>query len=68
MKAVNLETRVTEQSELSGWLNAFLSQLRRWHRNYRTRRHLAELPPHLWKDLGLEYEQVMAEVNKPFWR
>ncbi|EKO3476555.1 DUF1127 domain-containing protein [Vibrio fluvialis] len=39
-----------------------------WRQNYRTRRQLRDLPPHQWKDLGLEREQIEAEVNKSFWR
>ncbi|EEX38804.1 hypothetical protein VFA_000103 [Vibrio furnissii CIP 102972] len=39
-----------------------------WRHNYRTRRQLRELPPHLLKDLGLEQDQVQAEANKYFWR
>ncbi|MBY7816472.1 DUF1127 domain-containing protein [Vibrio fluvialis] len=39
-----------------------------WRQNYRTRRQLRDLPLHLWKDLGLEREQIEAEVNKSFWR
>ncbi len=43
-------------------------QLRQWRQNYRTRKQLADLPPHLVKDIGLEPDQVNAELRKPFWR
>ena len=33
-----------------------------------TRRALAELPPHLLKDIGLTEADRFVESNKPFWR
>lgn len=68
MKAVNMETICAEHNTTSNWINSILSQMRLWRHNYRTRRQLAELPPHLLKDLGLEPDQVATEVHKPFWR
>lgn len=39
-----------------------------WRKNHRTRRHLAELPEHLWDDIGLDHRQIQNETQKPFWR
>ncbi|MGR5237066.1 DUF1127 domain-containing protein [Vibrio alfacsensis] len=39
-----------------------------WKKNYRTRRHLAELPEHLWDDIGMNESSVLKESRKPFWR
>ncbi len=45
-----------------------ISKLKICYRNYRTRRHLSELPEHLWSDIGLEEHEVRNEIRKPFWR
>lgn len=39
-----------------------------WFERARTRRELAELPPHLLKDIGLTEADRFVESNKPFWR
>jgi uncharacterized protein YjiS (DUF1127 family) len=44
-----------------------ISKLINWHRNYKTRRHLRDLPEHLWDDIGLEKKEVICEIRKPFW-
>lgn len=68
MKAIQIE-KCTLQHKLSFNLgNYILIRLRQWRHNYRTRRHLSELPSHLLKDIGLERDQVAKEANKPFWR
>ncbi|HHP0480078.1 hypothetical protein OA39_03795 [Vibrio campbellii] len=44
------------------------SKLAVWRKNYRTRRHLAELPEHLLDDIGYSESEVRKEIQKPFWR
>lgn len=39
-----------------------------WLERARQRRHLAELSPHMLKDIGLSRADVETEVAKPFWR
>ena len=39
-----------------------------WLERARSRRELAELPPHLLKDIGLTEADRFVESNKPFWR
>ncbi|MGL5008788.1 MAG: DUF1127 domain-containing protein [Paracoccaceae bacterium] len=39
-----------------------------WQDRSRTRRNLANLDPHLVRDIGLEREAVLTECEKPFWR
>lgn len=68
MNVTQIEKSCTQHQLPSYSVNTFLSQLMQWRQNYRTRRQLRDLPPHLWKDLGLEREQIEAEVNKSFWR
>ncbi|MFH4617582.1 DUF1127 domain-containing protein [Vibrio furnissii] len=68
MNVTHTETSSAHHEIPRDSLNAFLSQLMLWRHNYRTRRQLRELPPHLLKDLGLEQDQVQAEANKYFWR
>ncbi|EHV5556227.1 DUF1127 domain-containing protein [Vibrio parahaemolyticus] len=50
------------------WLQLIYSKLVVWRRNYRTRRHLRDLPEHLWDDIGLEANEIRDEVSKLFWR
>ena len=39
-----------------------------WAQRSRQRRRLARLDEHLLVDIGVSYEDVWREVNKPFWR
>jgi uncharacterized protein YjiS (DUF1127 family) len=43
------------------------AKLRTAWRRHRTRTCLAELNPHLLKDIGVTYAEAEAEANKPFW-
>ena len=38
-----------------------------WIQRSRQRRQLAGLDEHLLSDIGVSYEDVWLEVNKPFW-
>ncbi len=49
-------------------LQLIYSKLAAWRRNYKTRRHLRELPKHLWDDIGLGEREISCEVSEPFWR
>ncbi len=64
-------TCTCEQSLLTrpqSWIELIFSKLYLWRRNYRTRRHLSDVPEHLWNDIGLEKHEVLKETRKPFWR
>jgi uncharacterized protein YjiS (DUF1127 family) len=37
-----------------------------WQR-YRSRQRIAQLDPHLLKDIGVTYAEAEAEANKRFW-
>ncbi|MBR9788123.1 MAG: DUF1127 domain-containing protein [Vibrionaceae bacterium] len=50
------------------WIQLIFSKLYLWRRSHRTRRHLRNLPEHLWDDIGLEKHEVLKESRKPFWR
>ena len=39
-----------------------------WDLRRRTRRHLHNMPPHLFNDIGLDCQTAIAEASKPFWR
>lgn len=39
-----------------------------WSQRSRQRRQLASLDAHLLSDIGVSYEDIWLEVNKPFWR
>ncbi|MFY0664467.1 MAG: DUF1127 domain-containing protein [Natronospirillum sp.] len=40
----------------------------KWRTNRRIRRHLATLPDHLLRDVGLTREQANQEAEKWFWQ
>jgi len=42
--------------------------IRQWRHNITTRRHLAQMPEYLLKDVGLSRQQIQDELQKPFWR
>lgn len=45
--------------------------IRMWMQRARQRQalaHLAELGPHLLRDIGVSYEEARREAEKPFWR
>ena len=41
--------------------------LARWWRNARTRRQLADLPPHLLHDIGVSRDEAEREAARAFW-
>lgn len=41
--------------------------VREWWRRYQSRRELAGRPHHEWNDIGSAAD-VIAEIDKPFWR
>lgn len=47
--------------------NKILTQIKRWWRNYRTRKQLRHLSKHLRQDLGLTERQVHQESRRSFW-
>jgi uncharacterized protein YjiS (DUF1127 family) len=42
--------------------------LRQWRRRSRDRAQLAMLDDRMLRDIGLSRGDVLAEINKPFWR
>lgn len=49
------------------WDKKFLTLVKRWWRNYRTRKQLKDLPTHLLDDIGLTKEQAHQESIRHFW-
>ncbi|AIW13170.1 DUF1127 domain-containing protein [Vibrio europaeus] len=49
------------------WDKEILTLIKRWWRNYRTRKQLENLPEHLLDDLGLTKEQAHQESIRRFW-
>ncbi len=68
MENVTRTSKPVVPIRLQTLIQLIFSKLILWNRNYRTRRHLSELPEHLWDDIGLEKQRVLKEVRKPFWR
>lgn len=46
---------------------ALLRRVSRWHEAARQRRALADLPPELLRDIGLDREAAAAEAARPVW-
>lgn len=53
---------------LSGWLLRLQVLVRRWQHRAVTRRHLQQLPAHLYRDIGLRPDQIQREVQRCFWQ
>lgn len=49
------------------WDKKFLTLVKRWWRNYRTRQQLKDVPSHLLEDIGLTKEQAHQESVRHFW-
>lgn len=45
-----------------------VDQLLAWQERVRARRHLAELPDYLLKDIGVSRAVAQEEARKPFWK
>lgn len=48
--------------------HAFLARAKEFWRRYRTRVAIANLDPHLLRDIGVTYAEAEHEANKPFWQ
>jgi len=47
---------------------SILMRLKLWHRRAQTRRHLADLPPHLLRDTGIDDAARGRECGRWFWQ
>jgi uncharacterized protein YjiS (DUF1127 family) len=45
-----------------------IAVLREWRRRSRERAELAQLDDRMLRDIGVSRGDVLAEINKPFWR
>lgn len=45
-----------------------IKQLQFWIDRSRQRKHLARLDDRMLEDIGLTRDQVLVEINKPFWK
>ncbi|MGJ8612442.1 MAG: DUF1127 domain-containing protein [Octadecabacter sp.] len=50
------------------WSMAFAVTVTKWDTNYRTRKHLRNMPAHMLNDIGLDTATARAEASKPFWQ
>jgi len=46
----------------------WLSRIKKWRRNVKTRKHLANLAPYIYQDIGLTDKQIRDEIQKKFWQ
>lgn len=49
-------------------LKKCLLVFKQWHENKRTRDYLAEMSPHLLKDIGITESERQEELRKKFWQ
>jgi len=47
---------------------AFAVMVTTWDKRRKTRVQLAKMPPHLYKDIGLNPVDAHREATKPFWQ
>ncbi len=47
---------------------AWLSRIKKWRQNAKTRKQLANLDPSFYQDIGLTVAQIHNEVQKKFWQ
>lgn len=66
--ATHMSTHSVQSLDTSSLLNRGKMMMMTWFERARSRRELAELPPHLLKDIGLTESDRFVESNKPFWR
>ena len=45
----------------------FLTKVKRWRQNYRTRRQLNQLSEHMLRDIGVEHKEAEHESRRTFW-
>ncbi len=45
----------------------FLTKIRRWRRNYRTRHQLEHLSERMLRDIGVEQQDALRESRRTFW-
>ncbi len=55
-------------TQVKGPLNKLIARIQMMRQNARTRRQLADLPPHLLNDIGISEGMRVQELDKPFWR
>ncbi|WP_107852412.1 DUF1127 domain-containing protein [Oceanimonas marisflavi] len=68
MNTVHYSSRPAAGHQPATHSAGLLATLGLWLRRSRTRRELAELPPHLLKDIGLNESDRYQEISKPFWQ
>lgn len=52
---------------VSGTFAQTWTLVRLWRERARQRRHLAELPAHMLRDIGVSRSAARAEAARPFW-
>ncbi len=66
--ATQLNTHTAHDHVEAGLVDHVKTVCITWFERVRSRRELAELPPHLLKDIGLTEADRFNESTKPFWR
>lgn len=53
---------------LLGKLKKYAAAIKVWQQNRRTRHYLAEMSPHMLKDIGITESERQEEIAKKFWQ
>ena len=54
-------------SQNTSLIKKFYFKVQQFRQNRKTRKHLADLPEHLLRDIGLTQTQAQQEARKAFW-
>ncbi|MDP5291753.1 DUF1127 domain-containing protein [Oceanimonas sp. CHS3-5] len=68
MNTTQTSVRTARTQSTTRRSTGLLATLGLWLGRSRSRRELAELPPYLLKDIGLNEADRHQEVSKPFWQ
>lgn len=60
-------SREAHLPKLARWAMVFAVYVTKWDANYRSRRQLGRLEPHMLDDIGRSKTQAIREAQKPFW-
>lgn len=67
MNSGTVRVELEQRSNNTSLIKKFYFKVQLYRQNVRTRKHLADLPEHLLKDVGLTQHQAELEARKAFW-
>lgn len=67
MNSGTVRVELEQRSNNTSLIKKFYLKILQLRQNAKTRKHLADLPEHLLKDVGLTQHQAEREARKAFW-